>query len=212
MRATCPKRVEIQDNYPGRRSGGCKQRWPSVRLCPTEQRPVRAERRGRSIIIRSSPAQSPDFSCNDPPARQGVYEHARRVLLAKLRSTRPRPSKHVIGLEQFALEQAIKKVEAECRARETKAVRTGPRSAGAPMAVRRPGRPLMRVLAPFGLAIFVAGIVTAYWLAGGRFNNLSFARPRLAAAHAPAAKPADAATSRRRRRPGRTAQCRSGLS
>ncbi len=60
------------------------------------------------------------------------------------------------------------------------------------MAVRRPGRPLMRVLAPFGLAIFVAGIVTAYWLAGGRFNNLSFARPRLAAAHAPAAKLADA--------------------
>jgi len=132
------------------------------------------------------------LNCNEPTARQGVYDHARRVLLAKLHSTRPRPSKQAMELEHSALEQAINKVEAECRAQEPKANPLRPSGARAPTAVRRPIGPLMRALAPFGLAIFVAGIVTTYWLAGGRFNNLSIARPRPSAVQPAAARSAEA--------------------
>jgi tetratricopeptide (TPR) repeat protein len=134
------------------------------------------------------------LSDNSPQARQAVYARARRVVLGQLRASKPPLAKHQIDLERFALEEVIKKVEAEARAGGINASRTNKRAQPGASARTRRGR-MLRVIAPFGLALVIAGIAGTYWLAGGRLSNLAFTRPRPQVAQAPPAKTGDTAGS-----------------
>jgi tetratricopeptide (TPR) repeat protein len=128
-------------------------------------------------------------------ARQTVYERARQVVLRQLQATRPRLPKPVIEAEKAALEQAIEKVEAEAKAGviHTPRVRP-PKAASAPAASPRKYGQLLRVAAPFGLAMFVALVAASYWLAGGRIGGVAPARPRPAAVQAQQPAPVPALT------------------
>src|SRR5262245_17926549 len=110
---------------------------------------------------------------SSPQAREAVYAHARRVVLGRLEAIQPPLAKHLIEGERRALERTIKRVEAEARSGGINA-RT---AAGRRSTPTRRGR-MVRVIAPFGLALFVAGVAATYWIAGGRFNNFSVTRPR----------------------------------
>jgi tetratricopeptide (TPR) repeat protein len=132
------------------------------------------------------------LSQNTPQARQAVYAHARRVVIERLEASKPPLAKHLIERERLALEQTISKVEAEVRAGGINAAAVRTPTAGARPAVpRRSGR-MIRVVAPFGLALFVLIVATTYWLAGGRLNHLSVARPRSQVEQATTARSNDA--------------------
>jgi tetratricopeptide (TPR) repeat protein len=138
------------------------------------------------------------LSRNSPQTRQRVYKHASRVLLGKLRSSRPKFTRDQIQLEQRALEAAIRRVETEAQAAEANAAWTAPHDTPDAGSADRPPSRLIRVLVPAGLAILAFGVVTAYWLVGGRPGNVSLERPPFATAGAsteatPEAAPAQAA-------------------
>ena len=61
------------------------------------------------------------LSQSSTKARRQVYERATRVLLGKLRASRPKLSRKQIRLEQRALEAAIQRVEAEAKAAQASA-------------------------------------------------------------------------------------------
>jgi hypothetical protein len=96
-------------------------------------------------------------------ARQAVYERARNALVAQLRFNQPAPSKVDIAKERVALEEAIRKVEAEATRNWRTETAAEPRSAtthrgasdgGAPTAsapLRRNNRPAADVSRAGGL-------------------------------------------------------------
>jgi hypothetical protein len=53
------------------------------------------------------------LAVNDPPERQDLYDHARKILAAQLRRLDPLPSASAIIHEHTALESAIRQLEAE---------------------------------------------------------------------------------------------------
>ena len=125
-------------------------------------------------------------------ARRQVYEHATRVLLGKLRASRPRLSRKQIRLEQRALEAAIQRVEAEAKAAQAGARPVAGHYAGAEGADRRPPSRLIRILVPAGLAIIAAGALTTYWLARNRLGSLSHPRAPVVMADVSAANALEA--------------------
>jgi tetratricopeptide (TPR) repeat protein len=131
------------------------------------------------------------LSQNTPQAREAVYAHARRVVIERLEASKPPLAKHLIERERLALEQTISKVEAEVRAGGINAAAVRALAASARPVAQRNGR-MIRILAPFGLALFVLIVATTYWLAGGRLNHLSIARPRSQVEQATTARSTDA--------------------
>src|SRR5262245_33508721 len=110
---------------------------------------------------------------NTAQTREAVYAHARRVVLGRLEAIQPPLAKHLIEGERRALERTIKRVEAEARTGGVNARA----AAGRPASRPRSGR-MIRIIAPFSLALFVAVVAATYWIVGGRFNNFSVTRPR----------------------------------
>ena len=152
-----------------------------------------------------------DLSQSSTKARRQVYERATRVLLGKLRASRPKLSRKQIRLEQRALEAAIQRVEAEAKAAQARARPVAAHYADAKgaSADRRPPGRLIRILVPAGLAIIAAGALTTYWLASNRLGSLSHPRSPLvtadvSAANAPEAPSNDAAAVARSETPGNT--------
>jgi tetratricopeptide (TPR) repeat protein len=135
---------------------------------------------------------------NSAQARQRVYKHASRVLRAKLRSSRPELSRDKSRQEQRALEEAIKRVEAEAQAAQASATFAPPQDTDAGRRnADRPNRGrLVRVMVPVGLVMAAAGALTAFWLASGRaplqMAGASATRP----SEAVAAATADAAQAK----------------
>ena len=149
------------------------------------------------------------LSQSSTKARRQVYERATRVLLGKLRASRPKLSRKQIRLEQRALEAAIQRVEAEAKAAQASARPVAAHYADAKgaSADRRPPNRLIRILVPAGLAIIAAGALTTYWLASNRLGSLSHPRSPLvtadvSAANAPEAPSNDAAAVARSETPG----------
>src|SRR5262249_11359401 len=97
-----------------------------------------------------------------PRARRKVYKHATRLLLRKLRSARPKLPRTQIRLEQRALEDAIRRVEAEAKAAETRKP-PEPMVGDAGVHRRRRTSHLREVLVPIGLALLAACVLSAYW-------------------------------------------------
>jgi tetratricopeptide (TPR) repeat protein len=147
-----------------------------------------------------------ELSQSSTKARRQVYERATRVLLGKLRASRPKLSRKQIRLEQRALEAAIQRVEAEAKAAKARARPVAAHYADAEgaSADRRPPSRLIRILVPAGLAIIAAGALTTYWLASNRLGSLSHPRAPLvtAAANAPEAPSDDTADVARSETPG----------
>jgi tetratricopeptide (TPR) repeat protein len=150
-----------------------------------------------------------ELSQSSTKARRQVYERATRVLLGKLRASRPKLSRKQIRLEQRALEAAIQRVEAEARAAEARARPVAGHYADAEgaSADRRPPSRLIRILVPAGLAIIAAGALTMYWLASNRLGSLSHPRAPLvtadvSAANAPDARSNDTGADARSETPG----------
>jgi len=125
------------------------------------------------------------FRPNTAKARRAAYDHARKVVQERLRAARPQLSKHLVKLEQLALELAINKVESEARWRVlTDAVQLA--ACVAAWAVETSGmlraalwrrrRQLLRALAPFGLALMFACGAVAYWFVAAGSSNRVVAR------------------------------------
>jgi len=138
-----------------------------------------------------------ELSQSSAKARRQVYERATRVLLGKLRASRPRLSRKQIRLEQRALEAAIQRVEAEAKAAEARARPVAAHYADAEgaSADRRPPSRLIRILVPAGLAIIAAGALTTYWLASNRLGSLSHPRAPVVTADVSAANAPEAASN-----------------
>ena len=81
-------------------------------------------------------------------ARRALYERARNALVAQLRSNQPALSEAEITKERLALEEAIRKVEAEAarksRNKSRAEQRTEPRAATAPAATPEGGAQVRR--------------------------------------------------------------------
>jgi tetratricopeptide (TPR) repeat protein len=150
-----------------------------------------------------------ELSQSSTKARRQVYERATRVLLGKLRASRPKLSRKQIRLEQRALEAAIQRVEAEAKAADARARPVAAHYADAEgaSADRRPPSRLIRILVPAGLAIIAAGALTTYWLASNRLGSLSHPRAPpvtadVSAANAPEAASHDTGAVARSETPG----------
>ena len=76
-------------------------------------------------------------------ARRGLYERARSALVTQLRSVEPPLSESDITRERLALEEAIRKVEADAARRTRMESRTGETRFGP-----RPLRPTLRTTPP----------------------------------------------------------------
>ncbi|MCK7472701.1 MAG: hypothetical protein MZV49_02230 [Rhodopseudomonas palustris] len=72
-------------------------------------------------------------------ARRALYERARTALIAQLRSVQPPLSESEITRERLALEEAVRKVEAEAAQRARDAARTEQKNRARPGDAMRPG-------------------------------------------------------------------------
>ena len=151
---------------------------------------------------RSSAFTSPDYYAiiagavagladNTAPARREFYDHARKVVEARLGRIEPAPPSHVIVTEKAALERAIKRIEAEQIAAALKAVAdaqppvAAPAPSPAPPPVQRvpPAKPTLprapkasqlygsALRALLLMAVVAAGLF-AYWFASGRLGMM----------------------------------------
>ena len=77
---------------------------------------------------------------NNGENRRALYERARAALLAQLRSVTPALNESDITRERLALEESIRKVEAECARKFAETVRQPPAPRIRPIEPRQPAQ------------------------------------------------------------------------